>query len=381
MQDFKRFFSFNYLIERIKERGFRRCLQLFFFEIFCWMRPALKKIWSGPDKILYKNKNISNVMYAFYDLEVSPPTFDITWFLVLAESERIKNGCDFLHVIIIPGKSDGFRKRDLPEYIELGGEFDIDTMWWRLRNILVPCCWLIPSCKQITVCTSRLEAKGIQMSIAKYVFPEGYTVSFPEANYDCKPIYCEEHSNVDFRSLRATPQALRYVNEWIKDKAGVRKIITITLRECYDTARNSNLEVWGTFARSLDPKIYCPVIIRDTEAIFKSSPVEIDKLLVFPEVSWNIELRMALYELSYLNMFVNSGPSVLCLLNSRTRYIVFKKIVSDIMEEYHRRRGIEAGVQIPHTNIFQRQVWDHDRIEIIEKEFKEMCDRIEGLTS
>jgi len=374
----RRFYSFRYLLDRLKKRGLLKSISLFWFECYYKIiRPALSEIWSLFSFAVSKNLKQSDILYAFYDLEVAPPTFDILLFLLAAEVERGKKDCEFIHVVIVPGKSEGFRKRDLREYIELGGDYDIDTMRWRVRNISVPSCWHLASSQQITVCATRKEAKAFQVALAKNVFPKNYTVDFPISNHDPNNIYYELQPGGDFAVIRPNPQAVYYLKEWVKIRSKGRKMISITLRECYDPIRNSNLSAWSTFAKNLDPSKYWPVIVRDTEAAMKSIPQELEGLTIFPEASWSLELRAALYDQSYLNLGVSNGPVGLFTLSKRTRYLLFQNIISKEIEEYYTKRKIQIGSQLPFATPFQRLVWERDKLDIIQREFKMMCEMIE----
>ena len=104
-------------------------------------------------------------------------------------------------------------------------------------------------------------------------------------------------------------------------------------------------------------------------------------MLVFPEVSWNVELRVALYELSYLNMFTLGGPSALCMYNQWARSITFKLIASPFKEEFFRITcKFEPGFQPEHFTPFHQLVWEDDRLEVIQEAFREMCGTIERLS-
>ncbi len=328
----------------------------------------------------------SDVLYAIYDLAVAPTTFDIVGFLILSEIERKKAGCISLHVVIVPGPDEGFRQNSIKEYSRGGARnYDADTLRWRLRNILVPSCWMIPSSQTVTVCASREEAQSIETSVAEHIFPKQYKVSSPVENYSLKLIIDAASQEVFLPSIQVTPQSLRFLSEWIRTNVGERKLITITLRECfYEHGRNSVSENWGSFAKSLDPTVYCPVVIRDIDSTFKPVPPELKGILIFPEIVWNLELRAALYELSYLNMFVSNGPDTLCRYNRRSRFIIFKLIAPSLgaaSEQYLRLCGLEPGAQYRWSTPFQQLVWEDDRLEVIQKAFKEMCDRIESFST
>lgn len=316
---------------------------------------------------------MKSVLYAFYDLGISPVTFDIIQFLVLAEAERRKLGCDSLHVVFVPGPRDGFSPVEVSVYRKLGQpDCDADLMRWRLRNILVPLCWMIPSCRQLTVCSLPAEAMVIE-KMAEYIFPKGYTVLFPKEAYSLFQLTSAHPKGY----IQATPQAKRFVAAALS-RIPRRKIVTISLRNCpYQSERNSNIEAWAEFIESLDLDVYYPIVVNDTWAAFKPLP-PIYGLRVFEEVSWNMELRVALYELSYLNLSVSCGPFMLCVFNSRTRYLMFKMLSQPNLERFFRSEGLEPGSQYEHAESFQRIVWKDDTLPVIREEFDKMCDKIDN---
>ena len=55
-----------------------------------------------------------------------------------------------------------------------------------------------------------------------------------------------------------------------------------------------------------------------------------DHVEVFREASWNVGLRMALYESSYLNLGVNNGPLIFAAMNDRVRLLVFKLVTPSV---------------------------------------------------
>ncbi len=317
---------------------------------------------------------MKSVLYAFYDLGISPVTFDLVQFLVLAEAERRKLECDALHVVFVPGPKDGFSSVEVSVYRKLGQlDCDPDLMCWRLRNILVPLCWLIPSCRQLTVCSSVEEAQILERLVAKDIFPRGYTVQFPKESYSLFQLTTAWPKGY----IQATPQAKRFVAVFLS-KIDKRKIIMISLRNCsYQSERNSNIKAWAEFIRNLDLDIYYPIIINDTWTTFEPLPPECG-LRVFEEASWNMELRAALYELSYLNLSVSCGPFMLCVFNSRTRYLMFKMLSQPNLERFFRSEGLEPGSQYRHAGPFQRVVWKDDTFPVIREEFDKMCDKIDN---
>ena len=206
----------------------------------------------------------SDCLCAFYDLEVSPASFDICSFLVLADLERRERGLAKIAIVIVPGPNEGYRNDDAP-YSTLNKD-------WRLQNILIPVCGLLESPVSISVCHSREEAQLIEASLSREVFPVGYCVDAPRGDFLWSGITAAAAQGIKIPKFHASSQALEYVEAWLNRVAGDRKVIAITLRETsYSIARNSNVPEWLEFARSLDPEVYQPVFIRDTEALFNQS--------------------------------------------------------------------------------------------------------------
>ena len=288
----------------------------------------------------------------------------------------------------MPGPAGGFRKN----YSKEANEQGIENLKWRLRNIVIPCGWLLPACQGVTVCISREEAEPIHRKFARRVYPKDYTVANPQKRpHIAVHIVRALSEGTEMPSFEATPMALYYVRQWIQTHVGERKVVTITLREAsYRPLRNSSLRDWSLFAKSLDPSRHCPVFIRDNEKAFDPVPPELKDFLFFREVVWNLELRSALYELSHLNLLVNNGPIGLCIYSSRIRYLIFKMVTNgdtalsldsyrSSSEEYFEKRvGISVGGQWPAATPFQKFIWEDDNLEVIQREFKAMCGKIES---
>ncbi len=312
------------------------------------------------------------VLTAFYDLEVSPISFDFAVFAVLAERERRRLGASGLRFFVVPAAGSGFRSDD--------AEYDEANKVWRLYNIVVPIAAMLERSDGITLCRSREHARDIAASLPGPVFPEGYNFDAPRAAFLWSEIVAAATIGEEIPSLRAGPQARTYMGAWLRARVGERRAVTITLRESSHAAvRNSNVEAWLSFARELDPTVYCPVILRDTEKVFETPPKEFDGLLLCEPATVNLELRMALYELAWLNLMVPNGPTELCRLSDTARYIVFRMVNEDwpsTTRVFLASHGLSIGGQLPHATPFQRQVWEPDELPVIRREFESMARRI-----
>jgi len=317
-------------------------------------------------------------LYAFYDKTHGPTTYDFLVFLYIAEAARLRRGLCHLHVIFV-GFSDptGFAvEQDQFRTLHRGAlDYDDAYFRWRLHNILLPACDLFASCTGITLATSRQEARLWLDRCARHVFPDGYSVDRPSGSHAWPDLVATCQGEGPRPSLDVPPQALDYVEQWLARVGGGRTIVAITLRESHHSqARNSDLESWAQFVRSLDPAEFLCVVVRDTERALEPLPDGWEPALVFQPASWNLALRAALYELADANMAVNSGPCALMYLNRRVRYVMVKMLADSAVTTpaFLESRGMPVGQ--PHLQVAwhasQRVCWETDAFAVLRREFE-----------
>jgi|APSaa5957512622_1039677.scaffolds.fasta_scaffold33681_2 hypothetical protein len=390
----KRFLSLKYVISKAREKGFCGTVKVFWIKGF---KPILSRVGVLSKRIFFdvyigcfspftKSKD---TLYAYYDLATSALDFGVYIFLLIAERERIRLGLGKLCLVVVPEKEDVLQQRQNRLIAELTDEIEEvvkDDMEWRMRNIIVPSISLVPSRCQVNVFLSRKEAHMFQRVFVKHIFPMEYSMSNSiKLNSQYKYTMLDHWVNAlkkgPLPDITPRRRALSHVGEWIELYAKGRKVITITLRESSRfSARNSSLSDWGRFARTLNKDIYYPVILRDTEKDFQPVPEALEGVTIFHQPVWNIELRAALYELSYLNMGINNGPSVLFEMNRKAKYLLFKILTPSIegtSREYFEACGLNFGHSIPQSTPFQKLVWEDDNFEVIKREFEKMCEKIE----
>jgi hypothetical protein len=318
-----------------------------------------------------------DTLYAFYDLQVAPISYDASIFAAAADLNRRRLGLRRIHFVIVPGIKDGLREeRKAYESI-----VDPSIRLWRLHNIVVPILALVPSFSGLSILPSRSAASGARTTAAHRIYPAHYEPGLPVSHWHSELLMDNHADSEGIGTLRSSIQGLRYVERWLAPRLKGRKLITITIRD-YDfmSARNSNLEAWTTFARRLDTSRYLPVFVLDTERTLDSPPSPLAGCEIFREVSWNVGLRMALYESSYINLGVNNGPLFLCVLNARTRLLMFKIVTPEVPQttsELISKLGYQIGGQVPFATPYQRWVWEDDTIEVIEREFSQIVKLIE----
>jgi hypothetical protein len=318
-----------------------------------------------------------DTLYAFYDLQVAPLSYDVSWFAATADRERRRKGLSKLHFVIVPGLKNGLKE----ERNAYESAVDPSARLWRLHNIVVPVLTLVPSLGGLSILPSREAAGGIRAATGKRVYPAHYEPSLPVAHWPSELLTEPCDPGEEIGILHSPPQGLRYVERWLASRLGGRRLVTITVRDYnFMPARNSNLEAWAAFARRLDAKKYLPVFVLDTERTLDPLPAPLVGFEIFREASWNVGLRMALYESSHLNLGVNNGPLFMGMLNARVPMLIFKILTPaapQTTEELMTALGFTIGEQLPFAKPFQRLVWEEDRLETIEREFVKFEERIQ----
>jgi hypothetical protein len=325
-----------------------------------------------------KPEDAVRTLFAFYDLQVSPITFDFLWFLVGADLERRRRGLEAVHVVIVPGRAGGLRR----EREDYEGVVDAGARTQRISNILLPACALLPTCAGVTHAASRRHAGFIRSTLATHLYPAHYEPAVPvfAGSRECLANAGPDMQRVP--SLRATEEGLRNVDLWAASHADGRRIVTITLRNyAYMPARNSNMEAWTAFARSLDSRRFMPVFIPDLEQTLNGQLRALQDYTVLGEAAWNLGLRMALYERSYISLGVNTGPMGLCWLNARTHYATLKMAPENVPQTsraFYLELGFELERSLPFAAPTQELVWEDDTLAAIQRAFARIAERIES---
>ena len=335
-------------------------------------RGALRGIAKIASALPTARPSSRDTLYFFLDLEVSPITFDVVTFLATAELYRRRHGLKDIHVILVPGTVGGLREEGADFAAAMGPE----ARWWRLHNLVIPIFRLLPSCTGYTVCSSRREAYTSWFAGAAHVFPEGYSVAFPTLSERRGVSDAAHAGEAVLPMLRATPQALDHMRRFLEPRAAGRRVVVLNLRRFdYMAGRNSNDANWIAFARELDKSRWMPVFVLDTAVALDPKPPELEEFVVCDAVPFNIELRMALYELVDLTMSVAQGPMELCWLNHRCNYAMFVKPGSSAhtTDESYRERGYDIGKGPPFMASNHRWVWEYDELHIIRSVFAEIA--------
>ena len=303
---------------------------------------------------------------AIYDLEVAYASFDFVIFLVLSEIARRKSDCDGINVIVVPDCGDGFGANAL---------YGDDQKEWRVRNIVMPSCGLLPSVRQLTVCSAREQARAALRAAKGPIFPEDYALENPVARIATGEVVWNSLLGFDTHVLKASPQARAYMKSWIDGRCGGREAVAITLRESsYHANQNQDFRSWAAFARDLKKAGYFPVVVRDIETCLLPPPPEFEGIDLFPAAAFNLDLRLALYEESFLHMTLANGAGTLGLFSKDVQFLHF--VSGDQSHPDRFPHGYQGGGTPPFCNRFQKNVWRPQEPGILMEEFLKMADLI-----
>jgi len=247
-------------------------------------------------------------MLAVYDLAVSPPTFDFVAFLVSAERERVKRGEKDLRIVIAPGPNNGFRRDRLPPQ-------DPAERRRMLDNIVIPMCSLLPHCA---------VAEGTP---EKADFPQGWSPTVRTPHYGMDKI-------VSSFKADCYPLTAGRVEK-------NEKLVTLTLRDTYHDARNSNKEAWSALAAKLEK-------------------LGLEVMVITNGMLHNAAERARVYAGAGLNLFVNNGPAWMASLMRDVPCLIFKMVSKAICcdPSFFAAVGLPVGSQIGRPN--HRIVWHDD---------------------
>jgi hypothetical protein len=326
-------------------------------------------------RCILEKENKDNILFLFIDLDIAPLAYDVAGYLAFADLERQKLNLEFVHIIVVPGRENGFRL-EVPEYDQI---VNLDERKFRLWNILIPMFNLLPSLNGFTVCINRDEAKSIHSKLKNNFFPKNWKEEIP--TYPMRIDFFKKgfDEKFDILSLRAPIQATAYIYNYLQAFIENRKLIVITIRDYgYTPAKNSKIENWFKFADSLDKAVYEVLFVPDTDNALLSSN-QYSGRRVLAEAAFNIQLRMAIYEAAYLNLAVNQGPMELCWYNKKCNYLMFfKPGKSPITSISHlMREGIMEHETPRFSTNFQKWVWEDDEFDDIVNEFNLMIIQLE----
>ena len=308
-------------------------------------------------------------LYCFYDLEVSPPSYDFFTYMQLAELHRKRHNLSSLFFVFVPGPKRGFRDDNLSK--------TIPQRYAMMHNVVIPSCQLLPSCEGVVWLQQRDKANLFFEKANGHVFPRDYTPQKPNRDYVWAGIVAAYLRNERFTVLREPLEYTEMVDGLFPNDR--KKLITVTIREApYHTARNTNCQAWWSFLKTLDPSKYKIVIIPDTNNLSNN---------VFEgfEYCWlasiDVLFRTAIYRKAYLNMFQIGGTINAASFSNSPFLATYQFHTGELDPAASERwfRGVGAidpneGHQHAMWKKNQYIAWQLDTVDILEETFKKYTD-------
>lgn len=284
-----------------------------------WVRPVrnLGKALLGFDpqesqcatSLTYGGKGL-----AVYDLNDNPMSFDFAAFLIAAERFFRARSCLHFDVCIV-GRST--IAREIVE--EAGPNFTPDKEEWRLQNVLVPLALLYGACDQILLVDSKFE---IPVKTYSYqVYPVGLSQHF-RPRWQQSDCYGGDFGQ-DLIGFRVPPNASTYVGEWLDRFNFGSPPVTLTMRSReFEPWRNTSSKYVEQLSDTLS-KLNVPLIFIPETELGIDPKMKDHSLPVLREASWNMSLRLAIYSVARLNIYIDCGPALLGFGSPSARGLVF----------------------------------------------------------
>lgn len=291
------------------------------------------------------------ILSAFYDFSVAPASYDFVTFLTMAEMARVRGKYDHMRVVFVPADTKSKFREDMKP-------IDTPQKAWRHTNMLVPMCSLVGA--SVVMLPERAAAFPVE-----HTYPVGYTIDQPVGAY-WMPNLKRAAALQPLPQYQVDPEATKYVKHWVGD----RPYLTITHRNTYGEARNSNRVEWSKFihwAERKDWKVIQVPDIDDAGHWYSQTTGGIAAV--------NPVIRFALYANAAMNLGVNAGPMMLCWQGGLP-HLTFKMVADyySTTPQFFEKVGMPVGSQLPWFNEKQRFVWSDDTFATIRDSFVQMME-------
>jgi hypothetical protein len=279
----------------------------------------------------------------YYDLRVSPITFDSAVFLATAVGAGQLAGFSRFEVHIV---ANAFRNVTPRER-----SYDLAQKIWRLNNIVMRLARLIPQVEGVGVW------QGSELYLSPHRYPDNYDPNRPVAtSYGFPGLLSVFKAGGDPQPFRASD----YARAWAKNRLGGDETIVMAVRSGdFNQNRDANLVQWFELYKHLTQKGLKVVVIPDQfDVLFGRTAWQFGWDLA-PEAAIDLDLRLALYQSCHANVAWTGGHTALMWL-SKSRFIIFgswnqSNYVST--SEWYESQGVPVGSHPPFLQK-DRQVFD-----------------------
>ncbi|KZN70565.1 hypothetical protein [Pseudoalteromonas luteoviolacea] len=315
-----------------------------------------------------------DILYAIFDLSVHAAGFDADMFTICAECERQRQGKKYLQFVIVP-------KATSQDVQTVQNNHSKDELQWRLDHINIPYFKGLKSTIGVTQLAYREQVVQYQ---GTSVFPLDYSKDKTFKKISLPQLTEYKNAGFNLKVIEPNPLATDLIDKFCQSQSAGKPIVTLTMRE-YDSQskRNNSKAPWRDFFNQLEARGFFPIIVRDT---FKSTtPIGygLDKYDCLPMASFDLTMRMALYQKAYVNFSVSCGPSSLFYYLKSCYSVAMIEYDEDVFttsEEIFKKSGFEKGKQPIFAELGKQFIyWGFDDLASIEDAFAHFeNNKIEG---
>ena len=296
----------------------------------------------------FKN-NFFNMTY-LYDLNKRPLSYDFIFFMQYVHINSL--GKEFIPRVVIIYPTDFTVDYGFKEEVFLN----------RFRNIIM----------QITN-----QFPHINVEVVKNINNKPINLLIKEKNNTViDEVSLSQHHREFYKCVNNNPDKIypiradsTYLNKARGFLSQNKLTISFTIRNSSQYQnRNSNVTSWIKIINKLQSLNYGIVIVPDTDN--QSSIENISGAKVFEWAALDFKVRLALYEVCFLNIFVNNGPCIASELDENIRSLTFKlveKTTPHTTVEYIESQGYKFN-ESPQYNKNSSWIWEEDSYEVMDRE-------------
>ena len=307
------------------------------------------------------------ILTAIYDLEVSPITFDITKFLLLAEQYKAEHNYSDLNVLIV-----GPSKSRLANLIERYSHFSdgiigLDFFESRIEKLLEPLITLTNENANWQYVGDRDSLEN--HFVPGHVFPANYSIGDPVTAYGIDCLIDLLNKGEVLPSLYTDEKHVLSVEKYLTQfNLLPTKTLLVFLRQTpYERWRNSDVASWTSFANKRLLEGYQIVWFSDAESGNDRLLSDLPGVLCDNE---DILFRAAFVSRCAASFFVNGGMATLARYNHQAVSATFKLIEKNspaTSKQFWANKGIAYGQQLRFLSPLHHNEWQQDSAEVIEQ--------------
>ena len=308
-------------------------------------------------------------LYAVFDLGFTPVTFDVMNFLVFANLWTLRAGFAGYHLVFVLGPQGRFR-----DLTPKDKALDDDEKIWRLRHVLLTHAHIAKRCLGVSHFDRREDLANLLRAVhPNQLFPPNYTVASPKTAFMLPDLFRNTPTREELDTFEAHASALRKVDTWLARFAPRGRPVTLTLRvSTIEPDRNSNVEAWLEAAARIRDAGFDPIVVPDTDLVTSGQDVGAFRdIPSFGIGAVDLELRIALYRRSLINLADNGGPAFINYFmgdSSAVCFLPVEKLPSVVtatgrgVDRMAELIGVEPYGDFPNATPRRRFVWEPDTL-------------------